>query len=168
MSSEYGKRSAAEMRSAQREMLSRAETAVPAVVVTEKNWTALIESQKVQIRTLGEIMEKLDTLTTDKQLVAYMNKQLEILRQDSQDSMDTMEQYRQTMMQEAKATTEQTQKMMKSMEQQAGKLNEQFGKALSQTEQQTKNTSKVLFLISTIPSLFLVLWELIRHIWLLN
>ena len=43
MSSEYGKKSAAEMRAAQREKISQAETATPAVVVTEKNWIALIE-----------------------------------------------------------------------------------------------------------------------------
>ena len=37
MSLESGKKSAAEMRAAQRERLSQAETATPAVVVTEKN-----------------------------------------------------------------------------------------------------------------------------------
>ena len=43
MSSEYGKKSAAEMRAAQREKISQAETATPAVVVTEKNRIALSE-----------------------------------------------------------------------------------------------------------------------------
>ena len=168
MSLESGKKSAAEMRAAQRERLSQAETATPAVVVTEKNWAAIIESQKMQIKTLGEIQEHLDTLTTEKQLLLYMDRQLEIMREDGQASREAMEQYRQTLMREAQNTTSTMQDTVKSLERQVGKMSEEFGRAILQEQERMKNTSKKLFWISMIPSLILVVWELTRHIWLLG
>ena len=168
MSLESGKKSAAEMRAAQRDMISKAEAVQPTVAVMEPNWKAMIESQKAQVKTLGEIQEYLDTLTTEKQLLLYMDRQLEILRQDGQASREAMEQYRQTLMREAQNTTSTMESAMKSLERQVGKMNEEFGRAISQEQERMKNTSKKLFWISMIPSLILVVWELTRHIWLLG
>ena len=168
MSLESGKKSAAEMRAAQRDMISKAEAVQPTVAVMEPNWKAMIESQKMQVKTLVEIQEYLDTLTTEKQLLVYMDRQLEILRQDGQTSAEAMEQYRQTLMREAQNTTSTMQDTMKSMERQVGKMNEEFGRAISQEQERMKNISKKLFWISMIPSLILVVWELMRHIWLLG
>ena len=168
MSLESGKKSAAEMRAAQRDMISKAEAVQPTVAVMEPNWKAMIESQKMQVKTLVEIQEYLDTLTTEKQLLAYMDRQLEILRQDGQTSAEAMEQYRQTLMQEVRNTTSTMQDTMKSMERQVGNMSEEFGKAILQEQERMKNTSKKLFWISMIPSLILVIWELTRHIWLLG
>lgn len=168
MSSEYGKKSAAEMRAAQREKISQAEAATPAVVVTEKNWVALIESQKVQVKTLGEILEKCDTLTTENRLTEYMDRQLEILREDGQASREAMEQYRQTLALEAKDTALQMKDLTMELEKQVGKANEKFGNAISQEQEQMKRTSRKLFWISMIPSLIFTIWELVRHIWLLT
>lgn len=168
MNSEYGKKSAAEMRAAQREKISLAETAAPAVVVTEKNWVALIESQKVQVKNLGEILEMLDTLTTEERLVEYMNQQLQILREDGENSKSAMGQYRQELKQEAKNTTSSMRDLMKDMAEQAGKMREEFGSAIFWEQERMKNTSKKLFWISMIPSLILVAWELTRLILLLT
>ena len=168
MSLESGKKSAAEMRAAQRDMISKAEAVQPTVAVMEPNWKAMIDSQKAQVDTLGKILEKLGTLTTEKQLLLYMDRQLEILRQDGQTSLETLEQYRQTLMQEAQNTTSTMQDTMKSMERQAGKMSEELGKAILREQERMKNTSKKLFWISLIPSLILVVWELTRHIWLLG
>ena len=168
MSLESGKKSAAEMRAAQRDMISKAEAVQPTVAVMEPNWKAMIESQKAQVKTLVEIQEYLDTLTTEKQLLMYMDRQLEILRQDGQASAEAMEQYRQTLVREVQNTTSTMQDTMKSMERQVGKMNEEFGKAILQEQERMKHTSKKLFWISMIPSLILVIWELTRHIWLLG
>ena len=168
MSLESGRKSAEQMRAAQRDMISKAEAVQPTVAVMEPNWKALIDSQKAQVKTLVEIQEYLDTLTTEKQLLVYMDRQLEILRQDGQASREAMEQYRQTLMREAQNTTSTMQDTMKSMERQVGKMNEEFGKAISQEQERMKRTSKKLFWISMIPSLILLAWELTRHIWLLG
>ena len=168
MSLESGRKSATEMRQAQRDMISKAEAVQPTVAVMEPNWRAMIDSQKAQVDTLGKILEKLGTLTTETQLVEYMERQLQILREDGQASLEAMEQYRQTLMREAQNTTSTMQDMMKSLERQAGKMSEEFGRAILQEQERMKNTSKKLFWISMIPSLILVAWELTRHIWLLG
>ena len=168
MSLESGRKSATEMRQAQRDMISKAEAVQPTVAVMEPNWKAMIDSQKAQVDTLGKILEKLGTLTTETQLVEYMERQLQILRVDGQASLEAMEQYRQTLMREAKNTTTAMQDTMKSLERQVGKMSEEFGRAISQEQERMKNTSKKLFWISMIPSLILVVWELTRHIWLLG
>ena len=168
MSLESGKKSATEMRQAQKDMISKAESVQPTVAVMEPNWNALIASQKAQVKTLGEILEKFDTLTTEERLRAHLEMQLQILRSDGKASVEVMEQYRQTMMQEVKNATSLIQDTVKSLERQAGNLNEKFGKAISQEQERMKNTSKKLFWISMIPSLIVVVWELVRHIWLLT
>ena len=168
MSLVSGKKSAEQMRQAQRDMILKAEAVQPTVAVMEANWKAMIDSQKMQVKTLVEIQEHLDTLTTEKQLLVYMDRQLEILRQDGQTSAEAMEQYRQTLMQEARNTTSTMQDTMKSVERQVGKMNEEFGRAISQEQERMKHTSRKLFWISMIPSLILVGWELTRHIWLLG
>ena len=168
MSLESGKKSAEQMRQAQRDMILKAEAVQPTVAVMEANWKAMIDSQKMQVKTLVEIQEHLDTLTTEKQLLVYMDRQLEILRQDGQTSAEAMEQYRQPLMQEARNTTSTMQDTMKSVERQVGKMHEEFGRAISQEQERMKHTSRKLFWISMIPSLILVVWELTRHIWLLG
>ena len=168
MSLESGKKSAEQMRQAQRDMILKAEAVQPTVAVMEPNWKAMIESQKAQVKTMGEILEKMDTLTTEKQLLLYMDRQLEILQQDGQASREAMEQYRQTLKREVQNTTSTMESAMKSLERQVGKMNEEFGRAVLREQERMKNTSKKLFWISMVPSLILVIWELTRHIWLLG
>lgn len=168
MSLESGRKSAEQMRAAQRDMISKAEAVQPTVAVMEPNWRAMIDSQKAQVDTLGKILEKLGTLTTEERFLAQLEMQLQVLRSDGKASAEAMEQYRQTLMREAKNTTVTMQDTMKSMERQVGKMSEEFGRAISQEQERMKNTSKKLFWISLIPSLILVVWELTRHIWLLG
>ena len=168
MSLESGKKSAEQMRQEQRDMISKAEAVQPTVAVMEPNWRAMIESQKMQVKTMGEILEKLDTLTTEERMTAYLNMQLQLLKEDGQASREAMEQYRQTLMREAQNTTNTMQDTMKSLERQVGKMTEEFGRAILQEQERMKHTSKKLFWISMIPSLILVVWELTRHIWLLG
>ena len=168
MSLESGRKSATEMRQAQRDMISKAESVQPTVAVMEANWKAMIDSQKAQVDTLGKILEKLGTLTTETQLVEYMERQLQILREDGQASLEAIEQYRQILKREVQNTTSSMESTVKSLERQVGKMNEEFGNAISQEQERMKNTLKKLFWISMIPSLILVVWELTRYIWLLG
>jgi len=149
-------------------MISKAEAVQPTVAVMEPNWKAMIESQKAQVDTLGKILEKLGTLTTEERFLAQLEMQLQVLRADGKASAEAMAQYRQTLVREVQNTTSTIQDTMKSLERQAGKMSEEFGRAISQEQERMKNTSKKLFWLSMIPSLILVVWELTRHIWLLG
>ena len=168
MSLESGRKSAEQMRQSQRDMISKAEAVQPTVAVMEANWKAMIDSQKAQVKTMGEILEKMDTLTTEERFLAQLEMQLQVLRSDGNASREAMEQYRQTLMREAQNTTSTMQETMKSLERQVGKISEEFGNAILREQERMKHTSKKLFWISLIPSLILVAWELTRHIWLLG
>ena len=168
MSLESGRKSAEQMRQSQRDMISKAEAVQPTVAVMEPNWKAMIDSQKAQVKTMGEILEKMDTLTTEERFLAQLEMQLQVLRSDGNASREAMGQYRQTLMREAQNTTASMESTMKSLERQVGNMSEEFGKAISREQERMQNTSKKLFWISMIPSLILVVWELTRHIWLLG
>ena len=168
MSSPYEKKSAAAMRQEQKDMISIAEAVQPTVAVMEPNWRAMIASQKAQVKTLEEILTHLDLLTTADQLMDYMGQQMEILKQHAEDSIQTMEQYQEAMMTSVETVDQMCQRAKTSLEKQAGSVSEKFGRAILQEQERMKNTSKKLFWISMIPSLILVVWELMRHIWLLG
>ena len=165
MSSEYGRKSAADMRAAQRDMLSKAEAVQPTVAVMEPNWNAMIASQKMQVDTLGDIMEKMETLTTKEELVDYMNQQLYALTEHSNQTVQTMEEYQEAMMHAADSLEKECQLAVKNLEKQAGSVSERFSQAISEQTTLMKKLTKRCFWIAMIPSLLLFLLELMPHIW---
>jgi len=165
MSLEYGRKSAADMRAAQRDMLSKAEAVQPTVAVMESNWNAMIASQKMQVDTLGDIMEKMETLTTREELVDYMNQQLQVLTEHSNQTIQIMEEYQEAMVNSANSLEKECQLAAKNLEKQAGSVSERFSQALSDQTTLMKKLTKRCFWIAMIPSLLLLLLELVPHIW---
>ena len=165
MSSEYARKSAANMRAAQRDMLSKAEAVQPTVAVMESNWNAMIASQKMQVDTLGDIMEKLDTLTTTAELRDFMGQQIWILQQHAEKTVQTMEEYQKKMMHAADGLEKECQLAVKNLEKQAGSVSEKFSQAISEQSVLMKKLTKRCFWIAMIPSLLLLLLELMPYIW---
>ena len=165
MSLDYGKKSAAEMRAAQKDMLSKAEAVQPTVAVMEPNWRAMIASQRQQVDTLGDIQEKLETLTTKEELVKYMNQQLQALTEHSNQTIQIMEEYQEAMMHSAENVEQKCQQAVTSLEKQAGSVSEKFSKAISEQTTLMKQLTKRCFRIALIPGLILLLLELVPRIW---
>ena len=164
MSSPYERKSAAAMRQEQKDMISMAEAVQPTVAVMEPNWRAMIASQKAQVKTLEEILTHLDLLTTTDQLTDYMGQQMEILKQYAEDSIQTMEQYQEAMIISAENVEQKCQQAITSLEKQAGSVSEKFGKAISEQEQLVHKLTRRYLLISMIPSMILLILELILRI----
>ena len=158
MSSEYGAKSLAELKAQARKQTQEAEKTIPCVNLTESNWTALISLQKTQIILLEQISESLKILTTRDEMVDYMNRQLEILSRDT-------EQYQSTLTELTQQVTEQWKQTSKEMEKQAGNMSGNFSQKLSETRTEMDSHTKMLFKISMIPSLILLLLELVPRIW---
>lgn len=158
MSSEYGSKSLAELKAQARKQTQEAEKTIPCVKLTESNWTALISLQKTQIILLEQISESLKTLTTREELVDYMSRQLEILTRDTA-------QYQLTLTELTQQVTEQWEQTSKEMEKQAGSMSGNFSQKLSEARTEMDSHTKMLFRISMIPSLILLLLELVPHIW---
>lgn len=158
MSSEYGAKSLAELKAQARKQTQEAEKIIPCVNLTESNWMALISLQKTQTILLEQISESLKTLTTREELVDYMNRQLEILTRDT-------EQYQSTLTELTQQVTDQWKQTSKEMEKQAGSMSGNFSQKLSETRTEMDSHTKMLFRISMIPSLILLLLELVPRIW---
>ena len=165
MSSEYGRRSAADMRAAQKDMLAKAEAVQPTVAVMEPNLNAMIASQRQQVDTLGDIMEKMEALTTKEELVEYMNQQLQALTEHSNQTIQIIEEYQEAMMNSAQNVERKCHLAVTSMEKQAGNVSEKFSLALSDQTTLMKKLTRRCFRIAMIPSLILLLLELMPHIW---
>ena len=164
MSSEYGAKSLEEMKAKQRGLMQQAEKVHPCVAVTEPNWAALIASQKAQIDTLSEIQSALMAVTTKNELKGYMNQQLEILLENGRKAAETLAAYQAQMKAAAAEQMRQVERASTEMQTQAGKISEQFSKQLSTAVDHQKHCTKKLFWISMIPSLILLLSELMRLI----
>ncbi len=184
MNSNYERRSAADLREKQKQMIAQAESVQKTVAVTEPNWQALIASLKMvteieaQIleqlmllakdqelqESLEEIRRKLAVLVTRGELQGILNRQITTLTQQQKLTAEVMEAYRQKIL----TATEEAQKkivnMTTSTEAHCGQLSEKFSKAISEEQQSLRTWMQRCLMISAIPSLLLVILELILHL----
>jgi len=168
MNSSTGRRSAQDFITEAQQHIVVAEKPQPCVAVTEANWKALISTQNAQIEILKSIQDRLLTLATEEKLVDYMNQQLQLLRKHSTEIMETASRFQTKAEKAMTDMTAATSKIAADTESQAGRVSERFSQALSREQEQASMLTKKQILISLIPTAVLIVWELIRHIWLLN
>ena len=168
MSSEYGTKSNTELKDTARAHMKKAETAVPCTAVTDVNWKALIAAMSTQIDMLSAIQTSLTELTTKEELTSYMHQQITILTEYAESSRELTEQFTAMMEQTVAASTERMNTATESMCSQVGKASEQFSQSLSSEQETVRAFTKRSMLITLIPTAVLIVWELIRHIFLLT
>jgi hypothetical protein len=163
------------MRAAQKETLEQAAAVQKTVAVMEHNWQALIASQKLQVETLAQILERMMLLATDTDVQATLQNLYYTLETRFIDLNVILHEYDSQISgtaQEAEKTitaaTQEAQKKIVSMttstEAHCGQLSEKFSKAISEQQSQMKKWMLRCLLISLIPSalqLILLLTQLI-------
>ncbi len=175
MNSNYERRSAADLREKQKQMIAQAESVQKTVAVTEPNWQALIASLKMVTETEAQILERLNLLATDTDVQATLQNlyyALEIRFVDLDVLLHEYDKQISGTAQEAEKTitaaTQDAQKKIASMttstEAHCGQLSEKFSKAISEEQQSLRTWMQRCLLISAIPSLLLVILELILHL----
>ena len=165
MSSEYARLSPEELKQKHMDAMALAKRTQPQILITESNWNLLISSQEVQIEMLVRILDKLESLTTREELVGYMEQQIEILQEHAEETVQTMESYQKKMMHSAENVEQKCHQAVTSMEKQAGSVSEKFSQAISEQTTLMKKLTKRCFRIALIPSLILLLLELVPRIW---
>ena len=165
MSSEYARLSPEDLKQQHQMLMTMASKAQATVQITDSNWKTLIGSQEIQIEMLTRILNKLDTLTTREELADFMEQQIELLQQHAEETVQTMEEYQKKMMHSADSLEKECQWAAKNLEKQAGSVSEKFSKALSDQTALMKQLTKRCFRIALVPSLILLLLELVPHIW---
>ena len=150
------------------QQLTAAEKVYPCVTVTEPNWSAMIFTQRSQIELLKEIQETLPTLMTGEELKMYMDEQLKVLIQYTEQSQTATEQFQTAMEASAAKLSESIKKLITDTDKQVGRMSESFSGNLSMlrstAEDKLERHTNKLFRISLIPSAVLIVLELIRHI----
>lgn len=173
MNSNYERRSAADLREKQKQMIAQAESVQKTVAVTEPNWQALIASLKMVTETeaqildqlmllakdqelqesLEEIWRKLAVLVTRGELQGILNRQVKTLTQQQKLTTEVMEAYRQEIL----TATEEAQKKIASMttstEARFGQMHEKLSSAISEEQQSLRTWMRRCLLISLVPSL---------------
>ena len=157
MNSNNARRSAADMRTAQKQTIAQAEAVQKTVAVMEPNWNAMISSQKQQVETLAQILELLGQLATEERLITLMQAQIDFLSAHQEAAVDAMQKYQ---AKAAKATAE-AETLMKTaareMEKRSGQLSEKFSCTLSEQQKKMGKWMLRCLLISLIPSVLQVI-----------
>ena len=168
MSSESERKSPGELKAQAKMNLAQAAQTETYVSITEKNWRALIQSQQTQIDMLSTMMNTMEMLATWSDLSDMQQEQLDKLTSHAEETQQTLTEFQDTLRKQAEQIQIQTSTSMESFQSQAGKASEEFSKKLYSAEEQTKSSQKKMIWASLIPTILLVIWELIRHIWLLT
>lgn len=166
MNSGYARKSPQELKEQARQQMQTASRAEPCIAVTEPNWKAMIGLQKTQVDMLTEILESQAQLTTRSDLTRLLRQQNETLMKFTEDTETVTVEFQKQMAENAQEFTEQMNTVTSNMSSQAGKMSEQFLKSLSTAEDKMKKCLTKAFWISLMPTAILIIWELIRHIWL--
>ena len=164
MNSENERLSVLEMKERQKQMLDKAAAAQPAVTVLESNWRAMIDSQRMQVNSLARILESLGQLTTAEQLQTYLDIQLELLREDEKEMREFLKEYRDQMKTEMSNGSLLMERALNQLEKQVGTTSAAFGHAISEEQKNIQSVSRKLIWISLLPSLALLILELVPRI----
>ena len=166
MNSKSGKISHQQLLSEAKEELKTVGTYVQCVTITEQNWKALIVVIQLQIQALEDIQNRLTNLITKEELELEMKDYLETLTTQAEDMTNSTEQFNAELETRMEQMNNSAQKLLENTEKQAGRMSEQFSQALSQEKLRLRKHTTKLILISLIPSVILIAWELIRHFFL--
>ena len=164
MNSNYERRSAADLREKQKQMIAQAESVQKTVAVTEPNWQALIASLKIVTETEAQILEKQDTLATQEEVFSLMGQQLEVLTQWQQAMIDVAIDHQKAVSKATQGAQDLMQTATKAIEVRSGQVSERFSKAISEEKSQMHKWMIRCLLISLIPSavqIILLLTQLI-------
>lgn len=164
MNSENEKLSVLEMKERQKQMIDKAAAAQPAVTVLESNWRAMIDSQRMQVNSLARILENLSQLTTAEQLQTYLDIQLDLLREDGKEMQEFLKEYRDQMKTEMSNGSLLMERAVNQLEKQVGNTSVAFGQAISEEQKNIQSVSRKLIWISLLPSLTLLILELVPRI----
>ena len=167
MNSENEKLSVLEMKERQKQMIDKAAAAQPAVTLLDSNWRAMIDSQRMQVNSLARILENLSQLTTAEQLQTYLDIQLDLLREDGKEMREFLKEYRDQMKTEMSNGSLLMERAVNQMEKQVGNTSAAFGQAISEEQKNIQRASRKLIWISLLPSLTLLILELVPRILLL-
>ena len=179
--------SLADMKAMQQTALSRniekAGNIQKAVTLTEENWTGLTDAVELTGQSVLQLQESVEHLLTDEQMDAKLKAQVQSLMEQHRTSISEM----QTAIQELnESSTRHWTQMENSVERtlnrmqrdheaalkefgkQVGRASAEYSTELSRASDSVRESASRIQLQMYLPTIILVAWELVRHLFLLD
>ena len=179
--------SMADMKAMQQTALSRniekAGNIQKAVTLTQENWTGLTNAVELTGQSVLRLQESVEHLLTDEQMDAKLKAQVQSLMEQHRTSISEM----QTAVQELnESSTRHWTQMENSVERtlnrmqrnheaalkefgnQVGRASAEYSTELSRASDSVRESASRIQLQMYLPTIILVVWELVRHLFLLD
>ena len=154
-----------------------------AVTLTEENWTGLTNAVELTGQSVLQLQESVEHLLTDEQMDAKLKAQVQALMAQHRTAISEMqlevqkltesstERWKQ-MENSAERTLNRMQRdqevALKAFGKQVGRASEEYSTELSRASDSVKRFASRIQLQMYLPTIILVLWELVRHLFLLD
>ncbi len=154
-----------------------------AVTLTEENWTGLTDAVELTGQSVLQLQESVEHLLTDEQMDAKLKAQVQSLMEQHRTSISEM----QTAIQELnESSTRHWTQMENSVERtlnrmqrdheaalkefgkQVGRASAEYSTELSRASDSVRESASRIQLQMYLPTIILVVWELVRHLFLLD
>ena len=154
-----------------------------AVTLTEENWTGLSNAVEQTGQSVLELQESVAHLLTDEQMDAKLKAQVQMLMLKHSESISGMqsavrelseastrhwEQMESTMTDSLCRMRQQHEAALKEFGKQVGRASENYSSELSRATDSVKESVNRIKWQMYLPTIILVLWELVRHLFLLD
>lgn len=154
-----------------------------AVTLTEENWTGLTKAVEQTGQSVLQLQESVEQLLTDEQMDAKLKAQVQMLmlkhselisgmqlavRELSEASTRRWEQMESTMTDSLSRMRQQHETALKEFGKQVGRASENYSSELSRATDSVKESVNRIKWQMYLPTIILVLWELVRHLFLLD
>ena len=154
-----------------------------AVTLTEENWTGLTNAVEQTGQSVLQLQESVEHLLTDEQMDTKLKSQVQMLmlkhsesisgmqmavRELSESSTRHWEQMERTMTDSLSRMRQQHEAALKEFGKQVGRASENYSSELSRATDSVKESVNRIKWQMYLPTIILVLWELVRHLFLLD
>ena len=161
--------------------LNKASNIQKAITLTEANWIGLTQAMEMTGNSILKAQETLERLPTTQEMATLLAGQagnltaahteaVQQIQQTVQELLGTSREnlrWMQEAMQETRAASQwESEKLLKEFQSQAGKISETYSLRLSRAEDTLRESANSIRWKMYIPTITLVLWELVRQLWL--
>ena len=154
-----------------------------AVTLTEENWTGLTNAVEQTGQSVLQLQESVEQLLTDEQMDEKLKAQVQMLMLKHSESISSMqtavrelneastrrwEQMENTMTDSLSRMRQQHEAALKEFGKQVGRASENYSSELSRATDSVKEVVNRIKWQMYLPTISLVLWELVLHLFLLD
>ena len=163
--------------------MEKAGNILKAVTLTEENWTGLTNAVEQTGQSVLQLQESVEHLLTDEQMDAKLKAQVQMLMLKHSESISGMqtavqelnevcsrhwEQMESTVTDSLSRMRQQHKAALKEFGKQVGRASENYSSELSRATDSVKESVKQIRWQVYLPTIILVLGELVRHLFLLD